>query len=311
MNSNNFYGFDLNASVVFNTLMQERSVTRAANKLFLGQPAVSHALNRLRDRLGDPLFVRTREGMMPTPRALEIHALVSESLMLMARAIEPPKLFDASTSEAVVRFGLPDDMEVCLPVLVKLMAERAPLMRLVIRPADFRTTPALLDTGEIDLALTAKPIALESWHDWKSLKQESFVALYDAKQLGMKAGRSGRLSLVQYLKWPHILVSQNGEFHGAVDEALTKLGHKRHVVIAAARFTTLPLLLCQMPAVANVPLNSVATYVKAYGLQTSRLPFESPTFDLGVCSHARTRSDQLSMWFRALISEIVQSKVVS
>jgi LysR family transcriptional regulator, mexEF-oprN operon transcriptional activator len=209
MNENNFRGMDLNALVVFAVLMRERSVTKAAEKLFLGQPAVSHALNRLREKFSDKLFVRTRDGMVPTVRAIEIDQMLASGLAHLEAAICPADSFDSAHSNAIIRFGVPDDLEIYLPALAKVMSAKAPFMRLVVRPTDFRTAPAQLDEADVHVALCAKPIALESWHDVEVLKRETFAAIYDAKQIA----KQGKLSLKQYLKLPHILVSQNGELH--------------------------------------------------------------------------------------------------
>jgi LysR family transcriptional regulator, mexEF-oprN operon transcriptional activator len=301
MNEKHFYGVDLNAFIVFAVLMRERSVTKAAEKLFLGQPAVSHALNRLREKFSDRLFVRTRDGMVPTPRAIEIHQSLTPGLTQIEAAIRPIQLFDPAQSTAIIRFGIPDDLEICLPELVKIMSEQAPKMRLVVRATDFRTVLTQIDAGDIQVALCAKALAPAAWHDIEVLKREGFAALYDAKLIGKR----GSLSLKQYLLHPHILVSQNGDLHGAVDEKLKTLGLSRNVIIAAARFTTLPMLLKQIPAIANVPLSSVLTYARTFGLEVSKLPFESPSFDLAITSHARLRADPATNWFKNTIKQIM------
>jgi LysR family transcriptional regulator, mexEF-oprN operon transcriptional activator len=302
MNEMHFRGIDLNSLIVFAVLMRERSVTKTAEKLFLGQPAISHALSRLREKFSDRLFVRTRDGMVPTPRALEIDQLLAPGLAHLETAIRPTEPFDPAQSKAIIRLGLPDDLDIYLPALVKKLSLHAPHVRLVVRPTDFRAAPAQLDSADIHVALCAKPIALESWHQVEVLMRESFAAIYDAKQIGKK----GTLSLKQYLKLPHILVSQNGEFHGAVDEKLKALGLFRHVMIAAARFTTLPLLLRQIPAIANVPISSVKTYAENFNLEVSSLPFESPSFDLAIINHARLSEDAVTCWFKNIIKTIVQ-----
>jgi LysR family transcriptional regulator, mexEF-oprN operon transcriptional activator len=302
MNENNFHGVDLNALIVFAVLMRERSVTKAAEKLFLGQPAVSHALNRLREKFNDRLFVRTRDGMVPTPRAMEIYKSLIPGLTQIEAAIRPIQVFDPTQSTAIMRFGIPDDLEIVLPELVKVMSEQAPKMRLVVRATDFRTVLTQIDSGDVQVALCAAALVPAAWHDVEVLKRESFAALYDAKLLGKR----GSLSLKQYLLHPHILVSQNGELQGAVDEKLRSLGLSRNVIIAAARFTTLPMLLKQIPAIANVPLSSAQTYAQTFGLEISKLPFESPSFDLAMTIHTSLRGDAATGWFKAVIKNIIK-----
>ena len=120
MNRNDLRRLDLNLLIVFETLMHERSVTRAAEKLFLGQPAISAALARLRTLFDDPLFVRTGRSMEPTPRAQEIFALLSPALDSISTAVSRAADFDPATSKAVFRIGLSDDVEFALlPALLR------------------------------------------------------------------------------------------------------------------------------------------------------------------------------------------------
>ena len=129
MNRNDLRRVDLNLLIVFETLMHERSVTRAAEKLFLGQPAISAALSRLRNLFDDPLFVRTGRSMEPSARAVEIFALLSPALDSISTAVSRAAEFDPATSTAVFRIGLSDDVEFALlPMLLKrLRADDPPL----------------------------------------------------------------------------------------------------------------------------------------------------------------------------------------
>ena len=127
MNRNDLRRVDLNLLIVFETLMHERSVTRAAEKLFLGQPAISAALSRLRGLFDDPLFVRTGRSMEPSARAVEIFALLSPALDSISTAVSRASEFDPATSTAVFRIGLSDDVEFALlPLLLKRLRAEAP-----------------------------------------------------------------------------------------------------------------------------------------------------------------------------------------
>ena len=142
MNRNDLRRVDLNLLIVFETLMHERSVTRAAEKLFLGQPAISAALARLRALFDDPLFVRTGRSMEPTARALDIAQLLSPALDSISTAVSRASTFDPATSTQVFRIGLTDEVEFALlpPLLRRLRAE-APDVVLVVRRANYLLMP--------------------------------------------------------------------------------------------------------------------------------------------------------------------------
>ena len=154
MNRNDLRRVDLNLLIVFETLMHERSVTRAAEKLFLGQPAISAALARLRSLFDDPLFVRTGRSMEPTARAMEIAALLSPALDSISTAVSRAADFHPATSTAVFRIGLSDDVEFgLLPPLIKRLRAEAPGVVLVIRRTNYLLMPALLASGEISVGV--------------------------------------------------------------------------------------------------------------------------------------------------------------
>lgn len=144
MNRNDLRRVDLNLLIVFETLMHERSVTRAAEKLFLGQPAISAALSRLRGLFDDPLFVRTGRSMEPSARAVEIFALLSPALDSISTAVSRAAEFDPATSTAVFRIGLSDDVEFALlPQLLKRLRAEAPGIVLVVRRVNYILMPGL------------------------------------------------------------------------------------------------------------------------------------------------------------------------
>lgn len=155
MNRNDLRRVDLNLLIVFETLMHERSVTRAAEKLFLGQPAISAALSRLRGLFDDPLFVRTGRSMEPSARAVEIFALLSPALDSISTAVSRAAEFDPATSTAVFRIGLSDDVEFALlPPLLKRLRAEAPGIVLVIRRVNYILMPGLLASGEISIGVS-------------------------------------------------------------------------------------------------------------------------------------------------------------
>jgi LysR family transcriptional activator of mexEF-oprN operon len=301
-NVNEFRGLDLNVLLTFVTLMRERSVTKAAAKLFLGPPAVSMALRRLRDLFNDPLFVRTRLGMEPTPRALELYPRIEASLGEVHAAVFEPPVFEARSLVRTFRFAAPDDLELALvPDLLAHLAAKAPKVRLVVRPSDFRSVLGALDSGDAELALTAMPDRMASWHRCRVLHQESFLCLYDRQQLG----RKGALTLNQYVSTPHLLLSPRGEATGPIDDELAKQGLRRDVLVSVAHFPLMPFLLRKTPSLVNMPARAARFYAQAYGLEVCRLPLPTKPFDVGLLWHAKNDADPGLAWLLEAVAHLV------
>jgi LysR family transcriptional regulator, mexEF-oprN operon transcriptional activator len=303
-NEIDFRGLDLNVLLAFTALMRERSVTKAAQRLLLGPSAMSMALKRLRELFDDPLLVRTRNGMEPTPRALALYERVEQALGEVHAAAFEPAVFDPKKLKRSFRFGAPDDLELALvPALLQRLSIEAPGVRLVIWPSDFRHALDALDSGDIDLALTAMPERLESWHRAQMLHREHFVCLYDPKQVAVKKA----MSLVQYLSLPHLLLSPRGDTSGPIDEQLRALGQSRQVLASVAHFPLMPFLLRATPSVVNMPATAARFYAQEFSLQIRELPITSPQFDMALLWHARLENDRGLTWFASLVQELVAS----
>lgn len=294
-----FKTFDLNALRVFAALMQERSVTRAAKRLHVGPPAVSMTLAKLRDLFGDPLFVRAGKAMEPTSLAHQLFERIGPALGEISDAIKTAGGFDPATSERTIRFASPDDLEVVLvPAILEAMAEQAPDMRLIVRPADFRNVPPLLDAGEVDVALTATPPDLEKRHRYDVIYHDSFTTLFDPARTAIEAP----VSLEDFLQVPQILLSTRGDWRGPIDTALEKRGRARKVLASVPRFSTIPFILKSRPSLVNMPSRSARHYARLFGLAASPLPFESPNFSVAILWHLRAERDPAVVWFRQLLA---------
>jgi LysR family transcriptional regulator, mexEF-oprN operon transcriptional activator len=301
VNEKNFKGVDLNLLVVFAVLMRERSTTRAGERLFLSQSAVSHSLKRLRDLLGDELFVRAKQGILPTPRAEGLYRDLMPALDTIAGRLKRRDEFVPSRSECTFRIGLPSALDVCLtPALLGRFAGEAPGVNLVVRPIDFRTGPVMIDREEIDLGLTNLP-DIETWHRRQDIGARNYACLFDGKRLGIRAP----ISLDAYLAFPHVLTSFSGERVGVVDAALAKLGRQRRVVVATADFSSIPFYLVHADAIATLPEYAADSFARIIGLTTSPVPLKLPDFSLSMVWHARLDHDPGHSWFRAAVAEVI------
>jgi LysR family transcriptional activator of mexEF-oprN operon len=301
MNRNDMRKVDLQLLIVFEALMHERNLTRAAEKLFLGQPAISHALARLRDFFNDPLLIRSGRAMEPTKRALEIFEQLRPALDAMSNALSYAQAFDPATSKQTFRIGLSDDVECgLLPPLLKNLRQEAPNLVIVIRRSNFLLLPAQLESGEIsvgvsyvmDLPANAKCRTLRS-----------------IKTLVLRADdRPGPLTLDEYCCRPHALVSFSGDLNGNIDRDFARIGRSRNVVLAVPQFNGLRALLADSEVIATVPDYAAAELVSAGGLRAEPPPFDIAQAKLSMAWSSAQDNDCAERWLRSKIIQFMASE---
>lgn len=294
MNRNDLRRVDLNLLIVFETLMHERSVTRAAEKLFLGQPAISAALSRLRGLFDDPLFVRTGRSMEPTARAVEIFGLLSPALDSISTAVSRAADFDPATSTAVFRIGLSDDAEFALlPSLLKRLRSEAPGIVLVVRRTNYILMPALLSSGEISIGV--------SYTDDLPANAKRKLLRRSKPKLLRADAMPGPITLDDFCARPHALVSFAGDLGGFIDEYLEKISRKRHVVLAVPQFNGLATLISGTDIIATLPDYAAEVLTAAGGVRADDLPIESRTFELHMVWRGSQDNDPGERWLRSRI----------
>ncbi len=185
MNRNDLRRIDFNLLIVFETLMHERSVTKTAEKLFLGQPAISAALVRLRALFNDELFVRTGRSMEPTSRALEIFSFLTPALDSISTALSTSQEFDPATATNIFRVGLSDDVEFSLlPMLLRRLRAEAPGVILVVRRVNYLLAPGMLSSGEISVAVSfLDELPANAKEDRAPHPRQAATRRYDAGQV--------------------------------------------------------------------------------------------------------------------------------
>lgn len=237
---------DLNLLRVFVVVAELGSVTAAAARLYLTQPAVSAALRRLTSAVGSPLFVRDGRGLALSARGQRLLATARPHLEALVEAALAPAAFDPRTSERTVRIGLSDASESwLLPRLLQLLASEAPRLRLIVSPVQFRTVGALLSASAVDLAVTVAD-ELPSGMQRRELFTEHFTCLHDARRL--RLGKT--LTLERYLEQDHVIVSYNGDLRGVVEDLY---GIQRRVRVSIPTFHGLGAILEDSTLVATVP----------------------------------------------------------
>ncbi|WP_265919997.1 LysR family transcriptional regulator [Cupriavidus nantongensis] len=297
----NIAGKDLNLLYVFHVLYQEGNASRAAARMALSQPALSHKLNRLRDELGDPLFVRAPRGLTPTPRA---HALAPQVQRLVA---DLDAFYDAcdgrdflARSEAVHIYTTDYMEQLLLPALLPRLRRDAPGVVLVTHNTRGELPREELEKGTCDLAIAGFYENLPDTFHQQRLGSEDFVVL--ASRTNARIARG--LDLDAFLACEHLLTTLTGDLNGVVDRALARLGHRRTVVAGLSSFLA-PSRLVRGSALLLTCLRSVAQEAVARDpdLVMLPVPFALPRVDLMQIWHARTDADRLRRWLRQQIQE--------
>jgi DNA-binding transcriptional LysR family regulator len=300
MNDATLRKIDLNLLLAFSVLMEERNVSRAAERLLVGQPGLSAALRRLREALDDELFVRVGRGLEPTPRALEIAPAIDAALGSIATALRPPAAFDPAVYEGEFRIGMCDNLETAFfgPLAARIRLE-APRARLVSVATNTRFAGKQLDDGEYDMSISVHDEPA-SWHVREPLFDQSSICIFSPSQL--KFDRP--LTLEDFTREPHVSVSFEGDGATDVDQALGRVGRRRSVIASVPRYSALPTALNAMPAIATIPESIARCMASLHGLAISPPPIDLPMAPISMLYRRIDKADGRARWFRDLFVEV-------
>lgn len=290
---------DLNLLRVFAVVADAASVTEAASRLYLTQPAVSAALRRLQTAVGAPLFVRRGRGLALTSRGDRLRAAIHPHLQALVDAALAPPRFELATTDRTIRLGLSDTAEVwLLPPLLRAL-ESAPGMRIIAIPVQFRTVGTLLASGALDAAVTIAdelPTSIRR----HGMFGGGFVCLYDPRKVALP-----RLTRDNYFAQDHVVVSYNGDLRGVVEDML---GKQRRVRCSVPSFANLGAIVEGSRLLATVPA-MVARQIRALRpkLATKRLPFALAGAQTELLWPATTDDDEPCRFVRRQIIEIAKA----
>jgi DNA-binding transcriptional LysR family regulator len=299
----NFRTLDLNLLRVFDTVMAERHVTRAAEKLAMTQPAVSNALRRLRESIGEELFVPSSTGVVPTPHASALWPAVREALGSLRDAFDPPA-FDPQTADRRFTLAMADATAAVLmpPLVAQLEAERWQV-RFQVEPLATRDPRALLERGAFDAAVGFFPDVQRTLAAAAGEAECVLDPMYDCAYVCVMRrdhalAADGALTLDAYCAATHLRVSFAGRAHGFVDEALARLGRSRRVALVVNHFSTAAQVLRTSDLVAVFPRSYLPASGVADELAVRALPFAMPTIEIGALWHRRHERDAAHRWLR-------------
>ena len=294
----NIHAVDLNLLKAFDALHGERAVTRAAARIGLSQPAMSHALSRLRGLFADDLFVRASDGMEPTARAREIAPLITAAIEQIETALNLGAGFDPANSLTTFSAGMGEYAEVALVGrLAGAFSREAPKATLRLLPLNGSEAAERLERGTIDVAvahLRAMPPAIKM----TQLFRDPFVVV--ARKGHPITGAP--LTVEAYAACDHVLVSPRGDTSGALDRLLVDYGQRRRVALLVATYLAVPAALAASDLIATIP-SRAATLIAAHA-EIAILPLPvNFSAAISIAWHRRTTSEPAQAWFRKLLTE--------
>ncbi len=285
---------DLNLLVVFDNLLRQGTVSGAAKTLNLSQPAVSNALARLRTLFGDPLFVRSSKGMLPTPLAEELAEPVAYALESLQAALSHKVSFDPLRSVRAFRIAMTDIGEVhFIPPLMGALGDRAPGVTVTTVRNTAVDLAAEMSQGKIDLAVGHLP-ELGTAFFQRRLFRQRYVCLFrpghamDKKTVSMRDFEAAE----------HIVVTAAGTGHAQVDEILAQHGVQRKIRLRVPHFVALADIIATTDLVATVTWTFAERCAKYFGLRYVKNPFALPEIQINLFWHARYHRDPANQWLR-------------
>ena len=298
----NLRGLDLNLLVVFDAVLVEGNLSRAADRIGMSQPAMSNALARLRAALDDPLFVRRGNGMEPTIRARQLANPIRQALDVLQAGLSTGSEFDFRTANRSFSIATEDFGEVVImPRLMNWLSSVAPSIQ--VRIASERATAGLNETrrGKVDIALDYIPIEGDELAV-QQLMAETRVCVARTDHPRVIEG----MSMEAYLSLPHIVLNRKIPGGAVVSRELARRGLVRNIAMEVPHYLSMPAVLLQTDFVSTMPRRVAQVVAQHYGLKMVRLPLEAPDMLIYMSWNKAQTSDPAHRWFRESISSLCQ-----
>jgi DNA-binding transcriptional LysR family regulator len=291
---------DLNLLLVFEALLQTKNVTQAGAMVGISQPATSFALSKLRILLNDPLFVRTPQGMQPTPQAVLLAKPVQQALNIIRNDVLQRPTFDLTTTERRFTLAMTDVAEmVFLPRVLRLLREQAPRANLktVIMPSTALETA--LETGAVDLAVGLFPDLKRASFYQQRLFQHPFVCIVraDHPTIGRK------MTLQQFLAASHAVIEAEGRTYEIFEQVLARRGLKRRVALSIPHFLSIPMVIADSDLIVTVPHVLAQVFARSTNIRLVAPPIKVGNYDVRQYWHERFHKDPTNRWLRTALAE--------
>ncbi|WP_159500496.1 LysR family transcriptional regulator [Microbacterium sp. 18062] len=292
---------DLNLIRVFVAVAETRSLTTAAARLYVTQPAVSQALGRLRRELDDPLFRRVGRVMVPTPLAESVYPGFREAVAAIDRTLDDVHRFDPAGSERTFRLALSELGEIgWLPAIVRAVRATAPAMRIEVVPMDVQELPEWLARGTVDLAVTPSPVS--GPFEKVVLKTQGYGVVMAATH----PLATGPLTLEGYAAAGHVVVASDSGAH-AIEQAQRRAGIAIEPRIASNHVAAMPpLLSASRDLIATMPDTIAEGWARTWPLVVRALPFDMPAIDVSLYRRATTQHTAALDWLFETVARAIR-----
>jgi DNA-binding transcriptional LysR family regulator len=306
----NLRSFDLNLLLALKALIEEKSVSHAAEKMCMSQPAMSHVLRKLRDQLDDPVLVKSASGMAPTARAQALLEPTVAVLREIEKIFEPPEAFDPATSYRKFVIATSDYVTFeLLPELVESVIQRAPNIGLVIRQPITGPAHVAFEEQNIDLAIGFNAFFGATPHLCsKKLMDESIVCL--TRQCNPIVPGND-ITLEQFLECKHVLITWREAGTGLIDDCLARVGLHRKISLVLPNFLTTPWILEKADLLLCLPRRMANKFVQLAPLKILPIPVDLPRYELMMLWRPSHERDQAHMWLREHLGEACHSHTVA
>lgn len=296
---------DLTLLHAFDALIRERHVTRAAERLEVGQSSMSASLAKLRDLFQDELLMRTGAGLVPTERAVALLPRVQEAIAAMERVMEPSEVFDPASAERTFRLIVIDYIDLLvMPHLLRRVRQEAPRVKIHMLQTNPNHFGEMMAAGDLDLAITYFPGAPE-YLKGRNLFSDRFVTMCGQQHPAAQA----TLDVAGFCALPHVTIEPDFSqiYNVQIDTALRSHGVMRNVQMIKPSFLALPFLLEATDMVSCVPVRLARRMTHMANINLFDIPLELPTFDVRMLWHPRTQHSPAHEWLRRLVIECAQA----
>lgn len=296
---------DLNLLRAFDALIDTRKVSSAADRIGITQPALSNALSRLRAALGDELFTRSPRGMQPTPYALLLAPVISESLRNIERALERRAQFDPLQSTRRFRIAMTDIGEIYfLPRLLKHLERHAPNVTIATARNSEIDVANELASGDLDLALGWLPKLGTGFFQKRLFEQHHRCLISVTNPLA-----KGALTLPRFLQAKHAVVTSAGTGHARVEAIMQRRGIKRFIALELPHFVAVPYVVRDSELIVTVPEKLALEAAEPFGLVVRTPPIADLSFQVNMFWHRRVQKDDANKWLRDTLTLLFQEKL--
>lgn len=300
MNEMKLRRLNLTLLLVFVNLMRDRKAVTVAGRMGLTQSSISHALNRLRDTFGDPLFLRKPHGLEPTAYAIALEPRVRRAIEMLDDALGHPAGFIPLQATGTIRMaGYDSELSVLAPALIKVLEAEAPGLQLIARATGRGAALQELEQGDIDLAVGFF-WDLPAGYVATTLYEENY-AVVARRGHGLMAQP---LTAARFAACRHIIVSPSGDLSGIVDRSLEALGLTRRVVSAVPLFFPALATVAESDLIATLPKRLATRMAARFGLETRDPPFDIRPFPVTVVRHRRNEKSGLHNWVTVTLEEL-------